>query len=572
MIVRSKTLISLSSLVFAAGLLGGCQSPRTSTIVVSPGSSAHAAAQAANTAFLQQKPFDPWILTSNDPQSSIPAYWSNGRVGVTINAAGQVAQEFQAGNYQHGVLKAVNGLISLTGVAAPANAARQVLDMRQGTLTVTSGPGKTLRYGPAQDWPNLWRKSDIVIQGDPEAQQATHANLFYLLSSTYPGSTDSIPPMGLSSDVYLGHIFWDADIWMLPALIAQHPEAAKTIVAYRLKMLPQARRNAQAHGFPGAQYPWESADTGKEEVHGEFTQELHITADVDWSAWQYYLWTGDQAFLKQDAWPILQSTAQYWTSRVTKSADGRYHLKDVLAPDETAGPVNDDAYTNAVVQYALRAAARAAKLVGGQADPRWQVIADHLVIPFDHTRGIPAENDAPLTDRFEAKQADTLLLVYPLNGPYSPAVQAKMLNFYATHTIKTGPAMTSSIEAVIAARLGLSAQSLTEFQDSYAPFERGPWDAFSEKRNSSNVYFLTGMAGCLQSVLYGFGGLHVYEAGTPPTGTRIAGDSVAALYADPHLPPGWTGLTLKGVHFRGKTLDVTITAGNKVQVKPEAGA
>ena len=95
---------------------------------------------------------------------------------------------------------------------------------------------------------------------------------------------------------------------------------------------------------------------------------------------------------------------------------------------------------------------------------------------------------------------------------------------------------------------------------------RGPWDAFAEKRTSNRVYFCTGMGGCLQSVLYGFAGLQVVEPGQKGQGTKIAGDGEASLYADPHLPPGWGGLTVKGVRFRGKTFDLTVTPGNKVTV------
>ena len=301
--------------------------------------------------------------------------------------------------------------------------------------------------------------------------------------------------MGLSSNVYGGHIFWDADVWMLPALIVQHPDYAKPIVDYRFKLLAQAKKNAKAHGYAGAEYPWESADTGKEEAPGDFAKERHITADVAFAAWQWYLWTGDNAYLKREGWPLLQATAQYWASRVTKGADGKYHIKGVLSPDETAGVVDDDAYTNAVVRYNLQAATRAAALVGQSPDPRWRIIADALFLPYDTARAIPAENSTPMTDRFSAKQADTLLLLHPLHVPYDAATQKRMLDFYAAHTMKTGPAMTSSIHAVVAARLGLAQQSLDEFHDSYRPFERAPWDAFSEKRTTNNVYFLTGMAG-----------------------------------------------------------------------------
>ena len=246
------------------------------------------------------------------------------------------------------------------------------------------------------DWPHIWQTSDIVIDGDPEAQQVTHANLFYLLSSTFPGSTYSIPPMGLSSNVYGGHIFWDADVWMLPALIVQHPEYAKPIVDYRFKLLAQAKKNAKAHGYAGAEYPWESADTGKEEAPGEFAQERHITADVAFAAWQWYLWTGDNAYLKREGWPLLQATAQYWVSRVTKGTDGKYHIKGVLSPDETAGLVDDDAYTNAVVRYNLQAATRAA--AAGRADRR-PALDGHC------RRAVPSLRQGPRHSRRE-QQAD----------------------------------------------------------------------------------------------------------------------------------------------------------------------
>ena len=115
------------------------------------------------------------------------------------------------------------------------------------------------------------------------------------------------------------------------------------------------------------------------------------------------------------------------------------------------------------------------------------------------------------------------------------------------------------MQAVVAAHLGRRQESLDQFRESYRPFMRGPWDAFSEKRTSNRVYFCTGMGGCLQSVLHGFAGLQVVEAGQKAPGTKIAGDGIASLYADPHLPPGWGGLTIKGVRFHAKAY--TITAG-----------
>ena len=47
------------------------------------------------------------------------------------------------------------------------------------------------------------------------------------------------------------------------------------------------------------------------------------------------------------------------------------------------------------------------------------------------------------------------------------------------------------------------------------PFVRPPYFSFSEKRTRDNLQFLTGAAGALQSVLYGFAGLSLQDSPTP---------------------------------------------------------
>ena len=144
---------------------------------------------------------------------------------------------------------------------------------------------------------------------------------------------------------------------MLPALIAQHPQLARGIILYRFQRLKQAQANAKAAHLPGAQYPWESADTGVEEAPEEFAQERHITADVALAAWQYYLWSGDKQYLHSEGWPILENCADYWAARSAKGSDGKYHILRVIGPDETSGVVDDDAWTNAAAAQCLRDAA-----------------------------------------------------------------------------------------------------------------------------------------------------------------------------------------------------------------------
>ncbi|MGZ4165438.1 MAG: hypothetical protein ACXVFO_01835 [Solirubrobacteraceae bacterium] len=60
-----------------------------------------------------------------------------------------------------------------------------------------------------------------------------NASEFYLWSNTRDGVDWSISPAGLSSNGYDGHIFWDAETWMYPSLLAQHPDLAAGMDAYR---------------------------------------------------------------------------------------------------------------------------------------------------------------------------------------------------------------------------------------------------------------------------------------------------------------------------------------------------
>jgi len=108
-------------------------------------------------------------------------------------------------------------------------------------------------------WRQLWM-SDIRIDGDESAQRGVHSMLYHLYAFGREGSGNSIAPMGLSGSSYSGHIFWDAELWMFPALVALHPEIAQSMLEYRFVRLAAARRNAAAHGFRGAMFPWESAE------------------------------------------------------------------------------------------------------------------------------------------------------------------------------------------------------------------------------------------------------------------------------------------------------------------------
>lgn len=400
----------------------------------------------------------------------------------------------------------------------------------------------------AAAWAKLWKDKDIAIEGDPEAQQLVHSLMFNLLQSARAGGADSIPPETWSGDFYKGHIFWDADVWMFPALLAQHPELARSILDYRFRHLDAAKRRARAAGFKGADFPWESAASGREVAPGGFSEGRHVTAGVGWAHWQYWRATSDRAWLRTRGWPVLSAVADYFASRAKRNAvSGKYEIRRVMGPDENHGLTDNNTYTNALARYCLRAASAAAKIVGRRANPKWAEVAENIVLPYDRANRRYLARDGDKGEK--TKQADGELVLYPAALPMDTETARSTFDFHAARPITSGPAMTSSIHALLAARLGRPDAAERYFRDAYRPFVRGPFLQFSEKRSLDRCYFATGAGGVLQSVLYGFGGLD-WE--------RFDGTAYPVA-----LPSSWKKLTVTGIRRGGKTYRLEVTPNKR---------
>jgi trehalose/maltose hydrolase-like predicted phosphorylase len=114
-------------------------------------------------------------------------------------------------------------------------------------------------------WQERWGASDVIIEGDDEAQKALRFAVYHLTSAANPEDESvSVGARGLTGDVYFGHVFWDTEIYLLPFYTAVWPEAARAMLMYRYHTLRGAREKAAAMGYKGALYAWESADTGEE--------------------------------------------------------------------------------------------------------------------------------------------------------------------------------------------------------------------------------------------------------------------------------------------------------------------
>ncbi len=382
-------------------------------------------------------------------------------------------------------------------------------------------------------WNDLW-KSNIAIEGDTQAQQDVNNMLYHLYSFVREGTSLSPSPMGLSGLGYNGHVFWDTELWMYPALLVLHPELGKSLVEYRYQRLDAARRNAFSKGFKGAMYPWESAGTGVEEtpvwaLSGPF--EHHITACVAIAAWNYYAVTQDKNWLREKGYPILKETADFWCSRVERNGPGHYDIKNVVASDEWAENVDNDAFTNAAAKENLEYAIEASKLLNMLPNDDWSQVMNNIPI-LKNNDGVTQEHASYHGEGI--KQADVNLLAYPLHQIKDPMQIKKDLAYYETRVPNEGtPAMTQAVFTTLYSRLGDGSNALKWFKDAYLPNVLPPFRVLAETKGGTNPYFATGAGGVLQSVIYGFGGIEI----TPLGITQVKSA----------LPAQWKSITLQGI-------------------------
>ncbi|MBC6993598.1 glycoside hydrolase family 65 protein [Neolewinella lacunae] len=390
-------------------------------------------------------------------------------------------------------------------------------------------------------WAELW-KSDIQIEGNLRDQVAVRSALYHLYSFVREGQAYSLSPMGLSGLGYNGHVFWDTEIWMYPGILALQPELAKSILQYRYNRLPAARTNAFAHGYAGAMYPWESADDGSEDtpvwaLTGPFQH--HISGDIAWAMWKYYQTTGDREWLRSTGWPVMREVANFFASRVDRTAPGAYNIDNVIGANEWEENIDNNAYTNGMAITALRYATQAAGVLGLEANPDWETVAANIPI-LKFPDGTTRENAT--YDGVVIKQADVNLLSWPMDIVRDPAAIRKDLAYYEPRLSPEGPAMGSAILALLYARLGEREKAYQLFEQSYQPNEVPPFGVLAETAGGTNPYFATGAGGMLQAVLFGFGGLEFTDGGiVQKSGT---------------LPQAWKSLTITGVGQDGKTFVV----------------
>lgn len=430
-----------------------------------------------------------------------------------------------------------------------------------------------------QTWARRWESGDVVVEGDDELQLSIRFALFHLMAAAADGGESPVGARGLTGTGYSGHVFWDADTFVLPFLAATHPAAARSMLEYRLRRLPAALEVARAAGHAGARFPWESAHTGRDvtptsarDRSGRIVPirtgqlEEHIVAQVPLAACCYVDWSGDDEFARGPCRRILVETARYWASRIRVEPDGRAHIFGVIGPDEYHEPVDDNAFTNVIARWNLRRAVEAVDRadeddhvdVGEQR--HWLELADALFDGYDADTGIyeqfagfgrleplviaelaprrPIAADLLLgAERTRGaqviKQADVLMIHHLLPDEAVPGSLEPNLRFYEPRTAH-GSSLSPAIHASLLAR----ARDFDRALEALRIAARMDLDDLTG--TTAQGLHLGTMGGTWQAIAFGFMGLR------PRRGM---------LHIDPVLPPSWSAIEMR-VQFRGSAVRV----------------
>jgi kojibiose phosphorylase len=351
-----------------------------------------------------------------------------------------------------------------------------------------------------------------------------------------------------------------------------------------------ARKIAKERGYQGVMFPWESADTGEDttptwykdgsgKVQKVLTmeQEHHITADVAFAVFHYFVITNDIDFLLNYGLEMMLETARFWASRAEYNKKRkRYEINHVIGPDEFHEDVNNNAFTNFMAQWNLRMAAKLcrvfrrkypveikrlmAKINLSSSEPeKWRQIASKIFIPISKTGLIeqfqgylkkrkvpPPELDHHSLPLYPAKirnigstqyikQADVVMILFLLSDIFSLKTKKKNYIFYEKRTLHKS-SLSASIYAAVGAEIGEEHRACHYFNiATYA-------DLKNIYENTDMGIHAASLGGVWIALINGFAGVRIRKG---------------ILSFNPHLPYQWKSIKFL-IQFRGFDISVYI--------------
>lgn len=237
-------------------------------------------------------------------------------------------------------------------------------------------------------WQQLWRRFYFRLADGTDKQRAVNVDVFHLLQTLSPHTCEldvGVPARGLHGEGYRGHVFWD-ELFVLPLLDLRLPELSKSLLRYRHRRLPQARRRAAELGARGALFPWQSGSDGREEtpkalfnplsghwIADNSHRQYHVNLAIAYNVWHHWESTGDLDFLAAYGAEMLIEIARFWASiaRYDDAVD-RYDICRVIGseqfhdgyPNRLGEGIDNSAYVNIITAWALIRAIDAHRILG----------------------------------------------------------------------------------------------------------------------------------------------------------------------------------------------------------------
>ena len=283
----------------------------------------------------------------------------------------------------------------------------------------------------------LFEVANVEIEGKDELDGALRfASYHSLISVCRNDSVHGVAAKGLTGEHYHQFVWWDSEVYQMPFFLYTNPSAAKNTLLYRCRTLSAAKKIAAEKGLAGARFAFCSSVTGEECVWSFCVQPFlqdHIVSDVMLAVFRYLDATDDGDFLRRYGLELLSECALYWLSRVTKTERG-YEILHVTGTDEHHAEVDNDAYTNYCVSYALKRFSALA--AGGKAErfgftkereQELAAVAEGIFLPVGEYGYIPqfdgyfsladrmdqSENLSGLQMRYSGSYADSQIIKQP---------------------------------------------------------------------------------------------------------------------------------------------------------------
>ncbi len=450
-------------------------------------------------------------------------------------------------------------------------------------LKVASGTGyQELFKGHTRAMALKWDESDIVIEGDPRAQQGIRYNIFQL-NQTYTGKDPrlNIGPKGFTGEKYGGGTYWDTEAFCFPFYLYTNEKVARNLLYYRYLHLKRAKENAKKLGLQGALYPMVTID-GRE-CHNEWEitfEEIHRNGAVAYAIYNYTNYTGDNNYLYQYGIEVLLEISRFWADRVSYNPrKGKYMILGVTGPNEYEININNNWYTNTMAAWNLGYTLESLNEIKSDNYERyrelimksnltdselikWQEIIDKMYFPYFEELGVFEQNDLymdkeqilvkdlaaeelPLNKHWSwdrilrscfIKQADVIQGIYFFPDRFDIECIRRNFDFYEPRTVHES-SLSPSIHSILASWIGYSEKAYELY------LRTARLDLNNYNDDSDDGVHLTSMAGSWAAIIQGF-------AGTMVRGGR--------LHLSPYVPEKWNGYSFK-ITFRGRKLKVRIT-------------